>query len=274
MVKKFLQQGILLSPEALAEGNEESILKKAKEHVVVTPDKPLVATSHIPSRLTIQEHKKREEEKFSFLESILMKKVQPVSISNIPSTPTSLIGMVVEKTENAIFLQDRTGRISVAGANASLGDVIGITGTLQDTIFMAQSVIYPDVDSPKKKKCVLSLQWDNEPVVVIGEKENLSLNKTISFGGISIITCSGKGNPAAWLRRRQLPTPSEAITLPLTTVPDVLWVPGDINHKEQYKGVMIVHSQRGFLVRVDVEKGTAAFTELSSTPSKAASEHP
>jgi len=108
-------------------------------------------------RFTVQEFVKSLNNRYNFLQNILMKKLELsniVSINKCGVGNVSVIGLVKEKEEKndnfIVFLEDSTGEIQTLitkklGEKLSLDDVIAVSGRINNKMLFADKLLFPDV---------------------------------------------------------------------------------------------------------------------------------
>ncbi len=108
-------------------------------------------------RFNMQDFVRTLNDKYIFLHSLLMKKLELsniVSINKCSEGTTSIIGMVKEKEERGdnfvISLEDTTGEVQVSiskklGEKISLDDVIAVSGEMNNKVLKAGKILFPDV---------------------------------------------------------------------------------------------------------------------------------
>ena len=144
----------------LVEGlkNEKSVvlskelIKKllSKEVNIIRSFKPIQS-------FTVQDFVKTLNERYSFLQKILLSKLElsnVVSINKFSSGEVSIIGLIKtkeEKDDNYILtLEDPTGEVQAIiskamGEKVSLDDVVAVSGRINNKILFVENLIFPDV---------------------------------------------------------------------------------------------------------------------------------
>jgi hypothetical protein len=108
-------------------------------------------------KFTIQDFVKNLNKRYSFLQDILMKKIELsniVSINKCSSGNVSVIGLIKEKEEKedsyVVSLEDTTGEIQAIiskkfGEKLALDDVIAASGRINNKILFVDKILLPDV---------------------------------------------------------------------------------------------------------------------------------
>jgi len=168
LIDKFLEKGILLSPEVKDKIKPEEVddlmLKFDKRDVVLTND--FYSFTRGRGVKVISEYKKDSEIKritnfvdfynnrFEFLRKILMEKLGQEKITSINKLNTgnfTIIGMVREKKKDGFSLEDSTGSLyCISGKDVLEDDVIAVKGRFDKKKFTEEKIFYPDI--PLKNK--------------------------------------------------------------------------------------------------------------------------
>ncbi|MBL7205990.1 MAG: hypothetical protein ISS36_00150 [Candidatus Aenigmarchaeota archaeon] len=164
IVMRFVEKGVLLSPEVLKNINEENIefyLKKAdnqeqtilgnieKESKVNVKIKRVV----VKEKLLLKNFIKYYNNRYNGLKKILLEKVNPVSINNIKNSFSivAVIGMVKEMRESGFILEDMTGSVEVISKNkVDIDDVIAVKGMRREEKLLENKIIFPNI--PKENR--------------------------------------------------------------------------------------------------------------------------
>jgi DNA polymerase II small subunit/DNA polymerase delta subunit B len=92
--------------------------------------------------------------RYGALKNMLLRKTNAVSINKLDSGQgtSTIIGMVKEKTQKGIILEDPTGQIEVVASQDMLNsmgvaedDVLAATGSAREAAFFAKGIVLPDV---------------------------------------------------------------------------------------------------------------------------------
>ncbi len=164
ILKQFLEQGILLSPEALekiSDKDAEQVLEKAKSSgtVVYSPEEEKVS----PPETTVEIRKIQKKQKlstqdiaryynsrFEGLREILLKKTgNIISVSNAKRSGGDIttIGMVREHTQRGFMIEDTTGQAEVISKAEDVlpDDVIAVKGSAREEKIFAEEIVWPDI---------------------------------------------------------------------------------------------------------------------------------
>jgi hypothetical protein len=219
-------------------------------------------------KFTMQDVVKNLNERYSLLQSILLKRVEfsdLVSINKVSSGNASVIGLVKDKTEKeedfAVILEDPTGDIQALipksiGEKLTLDDVVAASGRINNKILFADKLIYPDVpirpvnytsDSVKIAFLEEGKDCDANYVFSIDKLKDKIKNKTykinspclIEVEGILILIVLGF-NPLDILRKRYVNIENNDFII--EPVPDIIFTDKDIN--TNYKGITIASSNK------------------------------
>ncbi len=160
IVKKFLEHGVMLSPEVLDKINENNIedfLSRAAKTEKTRPKGTKETGIKIRMREAIQKQKMSTKDfidyynnRYNGIRNVLIKKMSAVSVGNAKKSfsDVSVIGMVKEVAVAGLVLEDPTGEIDVVLKNKegiNHDDVIGIKGFVRENRLFANEVIFPDV---------------------------------------------------------------------------------------------------------------------------------
>jgi DNA polymerase II small subunit/DNA polymerase delta subunit B len=160
IVKQFLEEGILLSPDTLGritESNAERMLERAKKEKAVVfsfQDEPELAIEvrklQKKQKLSPQDFASYYNARFDGLRDILQKKMEDVvSVANAKKSGSSIttIGMVREQTQRGFIMEDTTGWIEVITRveDVAADDVIAVKGGVKEEKLFAEEIIWPDI---------------------------------------------------------------------------------------------------------------------------------
>ncbi len=161
IVKKFLECGILLSPNMLAKIDETNIgffLKKAEEggsvvfsEIAAEKEKINVSVKGVVEKetLTPKDITAYYTNKYNGVKRLLLEKMQPVSIKNAGRHmgDASIIGIAREVTPTGFILEDNTGKTDVMAKQHTItnDDVVGVVGSAREGALFAKEIIFPDV---------------------------------------------------------------------------------------------------------------------------------
>jgi len=130
----------------------ENVLK-----TIVSDEVKVLSSAKRMESFNIQDFVRNLNERYAFLQNILMKKLELsniVSINKCSEGAVSIIGMVKEKEEKGdkfiVVLEDPTGEVQVSiqkklGEKISLDDVIAVSGEVNNRVLNADKIIFPDV---------------------------------------------------------------------------------------------------------------------------------
>jgi DNA polymerase II small subunit/DNA polymerase delta subunit B len=181
-LKRIMDLGVLVEPEAAArlKSFSDSDLKTIMSKVEA--QRPLVLSEEVikeylktsvmriikqftqKTSFSVQDYVNFVNERFSFLQSILVTKMEAANITSINKCGrgnVTIIGMVksIEKKDTgfAADLEDTTGSIKAVipeelGKKIEHDDVIAVTGNINNSILFADNVIWPDVPLREPKK--------------------------------------------------------------------------------------------------------------------------
>ena len=192
IIKKFLDKGSLLSPEAvhfLEDKNVEELLKTEYRKLILTERDFQFSKVRIiknltekPKELTTDGYLKFYNDKYEKMRGIILERIQKdfVSINKLDALrqEVNIIGIIreIKKKENktTVEIEDLTG--SVQGifeeipANISENDVVAVTGVSAGKVLYAKKIILPDIPLRQAKKgfdkiCLISdLSLDETPI--------------------------------------------------------------------------------------------------------------
>jgi len=161
IVRQFLEEGILLSPEALSkitEKNLEKTLEQAREEGKLVfslkeeQEGFLIEVRKIQKKqkFTAQELARYYNSRFEGMRGLLEKKMDGlVSISNAKKSlaPVSTIGMVREATQRGFIIEDTTGEAEIItkSEEPQPDDVIGVKGHVKEGKIFTEEIAWPDV---------------------------------------------------------------------------------------------------------------------------------
>ena len=129
----------------------EEVLKN-----LLSEDVKIIRCLSKEERFNVQDYVRNLNERYNFLQNILMKKLELqniVSINKASDGNVSVIGLVKEREEKLdniiIYLEDPTGEIKAIlpkklGEKIFLDDVIALVGSIRDGILNADKILFPD----------------------------------------------------------------------------------------------------------------------------------
>lgn len=302
IVKRFFENGILVTPRILDEVTDENIeeiilkykqkpkkvIKKLKENHTVEIKYPKER-----KKLKVNDYLELYKERLNSLKGILMRKMEVVSINNIKpnSNSISLIGMVKETNEKGVVIEDQTGEIVVVfkeKKGVSVDDVVGIRGSSRGKDVFCEELVYPEIPMPKTTKTS-----DMKLIFTTEIPKNIEKNDMVFFfggapevGGIHVIekvpakidtnnlkmlvldenkTLNEK-NITEFLKKRYIPGSDvikyEKNPLLLEEVPDFIIIRGDREWSRIYKGVTVISFKD--TVKIDMNTHEIKFPDKKS----------
>jgi len=294
IVRKALERGVMVSPEALESADWsdiDSVLEEAKHMLVYGSPAgekrgPNVSVKEsVPkARLKPKDVADFYSQKYKAMRQLLLKKVKAVSINKAQDLKSgvSVIGIVKELTPSGAVLEDQTGEIDAIGKiDAGEGDVLGAKGQVREGKVMVSETVWPDVPLVRKpgrihNTTLLLTSKDEKDADVIfsssGAEGATHVSHsptwlTVSNNGSSLTVLAYKTGEkdlkaaAGWLKKRCLPheeVPGPKNLHVIDPVPDILWLIGPPAGKEIYKGVLIVSCGEGS-AKVNLETLEAEF---------------
>lgn len=239
----------------------EGVLK-----TIISDEIKVLRTVKMTDTFNIQDFVKTLNDRYAFLQNILMKKLELaniVSINKCNDGAASIIGMVKEKEEKGdkliISLEDPTGEIQVfiskkLGEKISLDDVIAIYGEMKDKVLNADKILFPDVPlkpvtfsddsvkvafADKDAKADYNV-YDNKIKDMIKKKEIEISNPSIfKIGNVIFLLLLGF-DPLEILKKRYVSIDNADFLIDPS--PDIVFTDKDIN--TNYKGISIVSKNK------------------------------
>lgn len=160
-VRKALESGFLLSPEALEEAGEsgiEPVLERGRGKggiVIGTAPKPGPGKMYFEvsgppktERVSAQDFVEYYKNKYEIIKNLLTEKGEAVSINKASELPSSyIIGMVKEITPTGFIVEDPTGKVEARTKDDSVkvDDVVGLKGGARENVFLVHEVVWPDI---------------------------------------------------------------------------------------------------------------------------------
>lgn len=154
------------------------IVNEATLKTFLTEDVKIINTIKRMDAFSIQDFVKNLNERYSFLQGILIKKLEMssvVSINKCSDGDATIIGMVKEKEEKGsnflISLEDPTGEMQVVvekklGEKLGLDDVVAISGKISNRVMTASRILFPDISLKP-----VALSNDSIKVAFLQDKE-------------------------------------------------------------------------------------------------------
>jgi len=124
---------------------------------LLSEDVKILRTFKKTEKFNVQDYVRNLNERYSFLQNILMKKLELsniVSIDKSSDGSASIIGIAKEKEEKIeniiVSLEDPTGEIKAVipkkiGEKLALDDVVALTGIIENKILNVDRILFPDV---------------------------------------------------------------------------------------------------------------------------------
>ncbi len=296
IVRKALENGVLLTPGALERINKSNIgtvLEEAKHSLVYgAPEagkrgpEVVVKTAKQKARLKPKDIADFYSQKYKAIRQLLLKKTKAVSINKAQdlNSEVSVIGMVKEITPTGATLEDQTGEIGVVGKlDVQEGDVLTVRGPVREKKIMLSETAWPDVPLTRRpgrihNTSLLLTAKDEKGADIIFSTAGVEDDKvthvsesptwlTVRNNGTSLVVLAYKTeakelkDAADWLKKRQLPhkeVPGPKNLFIIEPVPDILWLIGPPAGKEIYKGILIVSCGDGS-AKINLETLEAEF---------------
>lgn len=297
IVRRLLEMGIMASPETLktidAQGFEAFVANNKQNHCMVvqgehkggTPLTCCVGETVGKAELTPEDVIRANADRFKKIGSMLLRKMDAVSINNIDKTSSKvgLVGMVKEIAGKGFVLEDSTGEVPVrCEAKVELDDIIGVRGWMRQNTLFAEEVVYPDIpiDRPiNNLPSTLMLQGDGnvesgDADVILSSttvRDREGNEKTIPNPGWIFLDDGSskmtvmvyrtkqpisKEEALSWLRKRYVQGGEANIPDQgriLETIPDILWM---VSRNEpwtaNYKGVTLLSFGNGHNALIDL----------------------
>lgn len=215
-------------------------------------------------RFTVQDMVKSLNEKYTALQSILLRRVEfsdLISINKIGNGSASIIGLVKDITEKegtlTTFMEDLTGEVQVLipkglGEKLVIDDVVAVSGDINNKVMRAEKLVYPDVPirqvnySVKPVKIAFLDEGKNHGANYLVYREKIVdkiKNKVhtitppcfFEIEGVKILTLFDF-NPLDVLRKRYVRIENSDFII--DPVPDIILTNKDVN--TNYKGITIV----------------------------------
>lgn len=240
----------------------DEVLKK-----LLSEDIKIIRTFTKLEKFNVQDYVRNLNERYSFLQNILAKKLELqhiVSINKASDGNASIIGLVKEKEEKLetfiISLEDSTGEIKAVipkklGERMDFDDVIALSGIIKDNVLNVDKILFPDVplkpvnyskDSikiafmPERKVDVDYIFFKNRIEDRIKNKEIGITNPCIlKVNNVFLLIVLGF-DPLDALKKRYIRVDSADFLIEPS--PDIVFTDKDIN--TNYKGVSIVSKNK------------------------------
>ena len=255
----------------LVEGlkNEKSVvLSKELIKKLLSKEVNIIRSFKPVQSFTVQDFVKTLNERYSFLQKILLSKLElsnVVSINKFSTGEVSIIGLVKtkeEKDDNYILtLEDTTGELQaiipkVMGEKLSLDDVVAVSGKINNKILFVENLIFPDVPlrpvtySQENVKIVFSDEKIEQKIDYLISKDKVEdkiKNKIYEIVNPSIFEIEGVRillifdlDPSEILKKRFVKI--ENTDFLIEPVPDIVLTNKETN--TNYKGISIVSKNK------------------------------
>jgi len=255
----------------LAEGlkNEKSVvLSKQLIKRILSKEVNIIRSFKTVQSFTVQDFVKTLNERYSFLQKILLNKLElsnVVSINKFSSGDVSIIGLVKTKEEKnddyiATF-EDPTGEVQAIiskaiGEKLSLDDVVAVSGRINNKILFADNLIFPDVPlrpvtySQENVKLAFSDENIEQKIDYLISKDKIEdkiKNKIYEIVSPSIFEIEGVRillifdlDPLEILKKRYITIGNTDFLI--EPVPDIVFTNKEID--TNYKGISIVSKNK------------------------------
>lgn len=300
IVRRFLKEGILISPQSLQkidESNINEILEKAKSEGVLVFSLQEETSVEVrkfqkKQKLSPKDFAKYYNARFDGIKNILLKKVEhTVSVSNAKRSASEFItiGMVREKTPKGFIIEDITGEAEVISKEEDISqdDVVAIRGISKEGMIFAKEIILPDIplSSIRQKPNIKLTLSENqvtkefnltpEAVYWSDKKKNITnpgwitIKKDDKTATILVYKPANEikaKDIISLLKKRHLYpliTQIEGIedNFLIEPVPNLIWLIQKEKFRENYKGIMIVSGDGKEPIKVDMAKDEIEFCE-------------
>ncbi len=272
VVQRFLEAGILATPELVAQTTEQNIESmiasaaqpKQQPAGAISPE--LEPGQH-QTRLTVSDVAATSRRHFAVLRELLSKRVSAVSLQHAKPGDVAVIGRVRELHPDGFVLDDGTGSILVASTAAvDREDVIGIRGTIRDNTLQASDVLAPDVPLNRKRPVLQGT------VTLHATGSDLAADKLPDVAHIRLRQADEQAlllfaraqdadpkTAIRWLQKRRIDRGFDSVLI--DPVPDIFWVHAGRPFSHVYKGVLIVSPGDG-KATVDLAAGSVVFAAI------------
>ncbi|MBI2675405.1 MAG: hypothetical protein HYX24_03035 [Candidatus Aenigmarchaeota archaeon] len=276
IVRRFLDEGILISPQLLASLENENLEEAISEAKAVNAP---VFSSKKPYEVSIQKNEIRGKlepadmasfykSKYEGIRDLLKNRVDAVSINRLGNVfgDTAAIGMVSELFPNGFVIEDTTASIQVISKERpDIDDVIAVKGAVRENRIFASEVIYPDIPILRKIKSLsmsiafleagqqaaADIRFSFEPAdacKLIPNPAHIRVKKDgesmyiVAYQPPSEI---GIRKAAELLKKRHLMLDKSQIKAGsdcfiLREEPDIVWIMSRTSEKLVYKGTLVV----------------------------------
>ncbi len=257
IIAKYLEQGVLLSPNVYDKVKDGKHIHLQRGELVVTDAclYKIIKPKERPH--SIGDIVNMYSERFRFLSPLLADKLSPVSIDKLKDGKAQVVGIFREGE-----LEDFTGTIALLSKTSILeGEVIGAIGHVRNNILLADEIVYPDV--PLSNTPIFD---KNNTIITIVSDTGASFPRVhcspsiVEINGV-VIQLSGfdvqsEKQAMGMLKRRHIDpisrNPSLESVYLMAKPPDILHVHSDTPFICNYKGATIIASRRGEEISVDL----------------------
>jgi DNA polymerase II small subunit/DNA polymerase delta subunit B len=283
-IKNLVNLGFIVDEKAIPKIetlNEEDFFKLIealkKENAFIVDDKfikrllfedvKIASVMKKRCMFTVQEYVKDLNERYSFLQNLLVKKLElsdVVSINKIGgSNELTVIGMVKSREERGndilLTIEDPTGEIDSVvskslGEKICVDDVLAVSGRLGSNRLIIDRLMFPDVSikpvvfsedsikvaySDKEAKADYRVTSNNIIDSVKKKETPISSPCIFKVGEVTFLFLMGY-DPLDVLKKRYLKKGEDSFLI--DTVPDVVF--SDANVNSNYKGISIVSNDK------------------------------
>lgn len=255
----------------LVEGlkNEKSVvLSKQLIKRILSKEVNVIRSFKPIQSFTVQDFVKTLNERYSFLQRILLSKLElsnVVSINKFSTGDVSIIGLVKTKEEKnddyIVTIEDSTGEVQAIiskslGEKLSLDDVVAVSGRINNKILFVDNLIFPDVPlrpvtySQENIKLVFSDEKIEQKIDYLVSKDKIEdkiKNKIYEIVNPSIFEIEGVRvllifdfDPLEALKKRYVTIGNTDFLI--EPAPDIVFTNKEIN--TNYKGISIVSKNK------------------------------
>lgn len=291
IVKKLLDNGILISPEELENIDENNIDDFIKSKLSQRGNEIMVKISKndVKKKLWVKDVIEFYINKLENIKKIISQKIEVVSINKIRGLDQNscVVGIVTEITPRGFVIQDTTGRVEVISKHKpEIDDVIGVKGISREKTIFETEIIYPDIPLSRKIgkiKNAKILLTEN----MINTTENIDFVITPSSKTRSKRIITDLGNPCFIEMKRGEESVNILVYIPpenidmetaknllrkrhlllkryqinsnkdnffIDVVPDIFWVLTETDDVSIYKGVFIILGKGPFQLDLENKK--------------------
>jgi len=309
IVKHFLDKGVLITPkvlEDLSKRDEMDInIFLEKEHDTIIRNslssqkhnfKIIKKVSSPPETMSVKDFHNFFKSKYCKIRDIFLKEKgkKYISIDKAVKTKEAwIIGMVMEKDDDEVVLEDLTGSIRVKTNEVlDLDDVVAVRIEKGQDVF-AKEVVYPDVPlrSPKKGNgsavfvsdldlskdtkwlddvsalFIMGFKGDikklgnvnnvflfSDKKVVMPNIVQLTDPSIIEFNGLNILICSNFDKDILKKRYLGFKNINKIDDMVLDVLPDIVLTRGNEQKNENYKTITIINTTKPTLINLETRE--------------------